>query len=543
MTDSADRRTRPFSLIALILSLSLALPLGLFRCRDSGPLWPDSPRYTNAGAMILDWLHSGQLLTPLSFAQGNYAQYPGFSIPYHPAGYPALLCVWFGVFGTSYESARVFIALNWALTGWFFSLLARRLGLRPYPALGGMALLLTTPQLVIWARDTMSEIPSLAAIMSASFFWVRWLQEGRRIDGLVAAALGLLAFHCRVTTAGVLPGLLLFGWWSGLLNRRRILWVVLYCLLYMVANAGYVKFAEPLASDEVTSDGRTRPSFAAAYRYFEECLPGILASGTAALGILGLGLALGRRSNLASRFWLSWFASYFVFKCAVVTTPQVRHYATALPALAGLSCLVFTTERRWATHLAIVAFVAALAVNLGSMTRIPKGLIGYEAVGDALARIDRPGNILMACWEDQDLIFRFRSAEPQRRRYCFRSDRTLAIRTSAYSGRAARMLASKTQDVLDLLQRGRVGYVITCAPDPGSRDTRTEEMKLTEATIRENPERFRSIAHFPVSAEYAYGANRGVHGVVTVWEVAGPVEEGPPQLQIVIPTAGIEYNP
>jgi hypothetical protein len=68
---------------------TLAFSFCLYRVDESGSLWPDAPRYTNAGAMMQDWVASGRLLEPLRFAKENYSHYPGFSVPYHPPGYPA----------------------------------------------------------------------------------------------------------------------------------------------------------------------------------------------------------------------------------------------------------------------------------------------------------------------------------------------------------------------------------------------------------------------------------------------------------------------
>ena len=89
----------------------LAVTIGMYRLNQSGTLWPDGPRYANAGAMIYDWIRSGDYMHPVRFAEANYIRYPAFSIPFHPPAYPGLMGLWFvAVGGVSYEAARLFVA-------------------------------------------------------------------------------------------------------------------------------------------------------------------------------------------------------------------------------------------------------------------------------------------------------------------------------------------------------------------------------------------------------------------------------------------------
>ena len=83
----SQRQLAPCLLESAVL-IVLASLIGMYRLDQSGTLWPDGPRYANAGAMIHDWLRSGDYLHPLRFAEANYVQYPAFSIPFHPPAYP-----------------------------------------------------------------------------------------------------------------------------------------------------------------------------------------------------------------------------------------------------------------------------------------------------------------------------------------------------------------------------------------------------------------------------------------------------------------------
>jgi 4-amino-4-deoxy-L-arabinose transferase-like glycosyltransferase len=522
----------------------VAAAIALTGFKASGPIWPDSPRYANAAAMIHDWMLADGWPAPIPFAEANYAHLPGFSVPYHPPGYPAALGVWFLVTGDSYASARVFIAGCWALAGWLFYRINRELMVGRGPAFAAGLLMLTTPQMAFWSRDAMSEVPSLVPLFAAALFWLRWLRTGRARDGLFALALAEAAFFFRVTTAGVLPGLVLFGAMNSQWDRRRVSWIAAAGAAYLLVNAAWVAFAAQYSIHEIAADGKGKLWGAQVWEYFSANLPGIAASGTAALAALGL--ARGAADSACRRaigFWLAWLASFTAFKAIVPTTLEARHFFTAFPAFAGLAAAAFSWESARQRVAAGLLYTAAIAVNLILLADCPKGITGYQAAGDALARCREPGNVLLACWEDQDLIFRYRSANPPCERYLLRSDRTLAIRLSHYAKAEAVVTARTDADVLELLRAGRIKYVVCCSPRLESSDTRPEEMHLVEGTIRAHPELFRQLGDFEVNVDYVDGIHSGSRGDVCLWEFTEYVESGPPNLTIPIPTAGLELRP
>jgi hypothetical protein len=509
----------------------------------SGPIWPDSPRYANAAAMIHDWLLADGWPAPIPFAEANYAHLPGFSVPYHPPGYPAALGVWFLVTGVSYASARVFIALCWALAAWLFYRINRELKIGRGPAFAAGLLLLTTPQMALWSRDAMSEVPSLVPLFAAALFWLRWLRTGRLRDGLLALVLAEVAFFFRVTTAGALPGLVLFGAMNSRWDRRRVSWIAAAGAAYLLVNAAWVAFAAQYSIHEIAADGKGKLWGTRAWDYFSTCIPGIAASGTAALAALGLARGIGDRARCrAVGFWLAWLASFIAFKAIVPTTLEARHFFTALPAFAGLSAAAFSWES--ARQRVVTGLLCSIAItaNLVLLADHPMGITGYRAVGDALARCREPGNVLLACWEDQDLIFRYRAANPRCERYLLRSDRTLAIRLSHYTKAEPIVNAHCEADVMQLLRAGRIKYVVSCLPSTDAGDSRPIEMRLVTATVSAHPELFRQLGAFPVDVQYVDDIHPG-SGEILLWEFAEVVVGGPPNLTIPIPTAGLELRP
>jgi hypothetical protein len=182
--------------------------------------------------------------------------------------------------------------------------------------------------------------------------------------------------------------------------------------------------------------------------------------------------------------------------------------------------------------------VLALAVNLREVAQLPRGLVGYAAVGERLAALDQPGNVFLCCWEDQELIFRYRSCKPPVQRRMVRGDRTLAIRLADYAEVRPRLLVHTPEEFIEVLRRGRIRYLVTCAPDDPAQDDRPEEMVLAHQLACLLSEQFRMIGTYPLLKQWD---GRGLRGQVIVWEFRGDLPEGPAELPVVIPTAGLEF--
>jgi hypothetical protein len=167
-------------------------------------------------------------------------------------------------------------------------------------------------------------------------------------------------------------------------------------------------------------------------------------------------------------------------------------------------------------------------------------VVGYKPIGAYLATRDRPGNVLLACPEDADLIFHYRGHTSGWERSLIRGDRTLAIRLASYARSESRVLAQDRDDVLEVIRLGRVRYVVTVEPVEPTRDYRTDEMILASSVLRDDPASFARRADFPLSVVFG---GEGTRFTATVWEYLGNLPDGPSELPIVIPTARMELKP
>jgi hypothetical protein len=524
--------------------MAASLGLSLYKVTTTGPLWPDSPRYANGGAMVHDWLASGIPVDVYHFAQANYARYPAFSLPFHPPAYPVLLGGWFWMTGVSYLAGRVFVATCLGATACLIAFILRRLGAVQSAAMGCAVLWLTTPEVVRWSRDTMSEVPSMALMLGASLVFLTWLDSPSPRSGRIWGAFVLagLAFFSRVTTAGVLPCWFLYAAVTGRGRRMISRPVILALILYLVAGGGYVRFAGTFSRHEVAADGKGQGPTIENLATFAACLPEAATWGTTALAVAGLvaAIILGGRSRVMT-FGLCWLAAYAGFKLAMPTSPEIRHIFGALPALPFLASCLWDQRfpevvRRGLTPMLLVLAVAA---NLYQDSYLPRGVVGYSEVARLLASQGRPGNVLLACPEDQELIFRYREATSDAERIMVRADRTLAIRVSSYANVPPRILAREANDLLQVVRDGRIRYLVTTESDSAGTDRRTEEMVLAHTTVLGRPGEFRRVGEAPLLVQY----NRPGRALrVVIWEYLGNLPDGPSTLPVIIPTAGMKLE-
>jgi Dolichyl-phosphate-mannose-protein mannosyltransferase len=525
-----------------VVIIMIALALGLANVTNSGALWPDGPRYANAGAMIHDWLLSGEMVHPYQFAVANYCQYPSFSVPFHPPVYPGLLGLSFLFTGVSYLTARCFIALNLGLAGCFFFALLRRLDVERGGALLCTLLMLTTPQIVHWTRDTMSEVPGLCLMFAASLAFLRWLDKGPSWYCWLAYSVAEAAFLSRITTAGILPTWFVFAALTGKGRRLLNANLVICSLSYLILAISYVRLAANFAHFEFAADGKAEGWSSANLLYFTTCLPPALMWGTTLAALYGLVYAFRRRLIRApvTLFWISWLCSYTLFKVSVPTSFEIRHFFMAFPALAGVSsvlCLRDDFVRPNPAKVAWSILAVGLILNLIDCAQLPRGIIGYEPVAKRLASMDEPGNIMLNCWHDQDLIFRYRASAPVKQRSLIRGDRTLAVRVANYARKDATVVAHSPEDVLTTIRKGRIRFLITCAPTEAERDDRTAEMVLAHRVAAEDSADFNLLGEFPITIEFERQAVKT--GTIYVWKFLGDLPSGPSELPILIPTAGM----
>ncbi|MDB4770636.1 glycosyltransferase family 39 protein [bacterium] len=532
--------------VALVLLSSILI--GMYRVNDSGALWQDSPRYANAAVMIHDWILSGKWTQPFEFARSFYSKYPGFSVPYHPPVYPAFLALFMICFGVKYWVMRLFVALCLSVAVLTTSAIANQLGGRKVTSFLSGILLLSMPEVVHWTRDTMSEVPALMLILVATFFFIRWLKDPRFYHCVLAVLFAELAFLSRVTTIGVIPGLFLFALLCG--HWRVVFgWASIFCWGgYLVINTCWVIFVRQFARYELIENAAsTRVEMFSPWHlaYYPIKSWGMLGPLTFCLVVIGIAIfvrhVVRRQLSKAEIFSFCWLLGYFGFQLYLCAN-EVRYFFFGLPGFAWLAGNVFvflgSDRPRWVGAIG-VAFCSLVFCG-SNVINSPQGIWGYDAVAARLAREELGGNVLAACVGDQDLITRILCKDDERRFGVLRGDRVLALRLPGYAGVDAHVVAQTGSDVMRLLELGRVRYVVTFVADVGAEHRLRKEMKIAHDTVVSAGDRF--VLLEKRSFHEMNGRENVTRGVLWLWRYTGELPDGPSELPVVIPTAGLEIK-
>jgi 4-amino-4-deoxy-L-arabinose transferase-like glycosyltransferase len=519
----------------------LAFVAALTGLRQSGFLFWDAPRYANGAAMLYDWIRSGKLLHPYSFATSNYCQYPGFSIPYHPPVFPALMAGFFLLSGgVSYTVARVFMACCLAVSGWVFARLLQKLGARPTVAGISAVTLVLTPEIVRWSRDTMSEVPTLMFALAAAYFFVTWRQTERPWRCVGAFGLAEAAFLCRFPAAGLMPAWVLFLLFTKDFKAFRAWYLYVLGALYLLVSGLWVlKLAIPFAKYETVA---MDPSFYvprlswANIAYYPENLPA-LAGWSAVVMALGglvymLAFARSRIGKPMLTFWLAWLISYYGFQLFLAKN-EARYFTLALPGLVGLIAVLLDRDLGVrTTRVAFAALCVVLVEDVLHIAQLPRGTTAYEQLAARLATQTDSGDVLVAAPQSSDFIFRYRARKPAVQRRVLRGDRSLTIDAAEYAGVPGVVVANSPDGVIRLLRESGVRYVVTFAPTRGKSQYLNEQ--LAYGAVKADSGLFEPVASAPFSVDPG--------GVVSLWRYVGPFARTSAPSTAVIPTAGLELS-
>jgi 4-amino-4-deoxy-L-arabinose transferase-like glycosyltransferase len=213
------RKLIPWLLAALYLALSM-------RGAAQGPTAPDGGQHATNGALIYDYLRSGQGGSPVQFAQNYLIHYPAISIGYHPPLFHVVEAGFFAALGVSPVIARLTVAVFAALSiVALFTLVQRTHGSAGFATL--VVLVFASLKLSQQAAsDVMLEFPSLLFVLLALHCLVDFQKGFTWRAAILYAVISAAAIWTKqhAVFLGLIPFFLVFttGRWCEL--KRLPLW-------------------------------------------------------------------------------------------------------------------------------------------------------------------------------------------------------------------------------------------------------------------------------------------------------------------------------
>ena len=427
----------PRPLLAWLAPYAVAVCAAMFSLQGalhSDIVVPDSARHAMNGALIHDWIRSGDLADPVTYAKNYYAHLPATSLPYHPPLFPAIEACLFGIFGVNVFVARLLIAISVAVCALLlFKCVAGAYGSH----LLALATVITFFSLKnsIWcATDVMLEFPAFAIALGSLVFLRLVDGQWRLRDGLLFAVLGGAAVWTK--QHAVFIGLVPFAYivvsrrWH--LLRGKTLWISTGAFTLLVAGLLITSLSSAgvgVSGQVVVSAGAVDNLIRNVQKYSNWYI--------SALGIVpGIVCALSAAVFLAQRLFgkqvsdrhdliLSWAISVFAM-VIVLQYPNPRYILYAYPPLIAIGYYAVAEScRRMLSNTAVglvVPICVALVVipNLVTMT-----ISQLRGPGDAARFVIDQGAVrVMYCGESSGAFtFTVRSLGEPLERWVLRGDK------------------------------------------------------------------------------------------------------------------------
>lgn len=420
----------------LVLILALAALFFVTSPRDGAFWWSDAPRHALNGIFLKDFVLTAPMRDPIGFAEQYYLRYPALTILFYPPLLYVLSAPFFLVFGDSHLVAQAVIALHLPLLGLGTWLLAR-LWLDRWSALAAAVLLLGMPEILLWGRQVMLEIPGLAYLVWTALFTVRHARDGRASSLLLAVGFALATLYTKLNMAFVMPalGLFLLLARGRALLASRVTWIA---LVLAVLGLGpliglQVLFGQAnLQSIAGIPDTAASRATLAGWLWYAARLPEM--TGFLPLPLAALGLVAALRQDAAASATerllpVLWFVFAYL-ALSFVELKEARHgvillVPIALWAAAGLAFAARALPApplRAVLSLGVALVFAGVTVATGSVPQVA----GYREAALRAAALAPPGTaVLFSGKRDGAFIFNMRTVTGRPDLYTLRADKLL----------------------------------------------------------------------------------------------------------------------
>lgn len=494
--------------------------------------WSDAPRHALNGAFLKD-LIAALPRHPVTWAESYYLQYPSLSILFYPPLFYVFEAAAFAVLGVTQFAAQATVVLFYTVLGVGVYRLARLWASRP-AALGAALMLMGMPEVALWGRQVMLDIPAMAWLVWGVYAFARFLKVDRGRDLVWMAAFLLAALYTKYNVAFIVAPLLLTlcaARGRSLLRDRRLWWTAGAAAVGALPAIGLLlTFGSANLQSTADLSGELPRWSLAAWSFYPALLPQIVGWPVLGLAVAGfVGFAVGRIP--AFKGWPAWLLvgwtviGYVFFSAIAVREP--RHLMTALPPLAVVAACALDQLplRRAGGFVALAVGAGALAWTV-AYDPVPT-VIGYKQLADYVAdSVPANARILFSGYRDGNFVFDLRMREDRRDIATIRADKLL-LRIAIERRRGVGEADYSQAQIAALIRN--LGVDLVVAQDGFWADL-TEMHRL--AAVLASPD-FTPVVHFTIG-----GTMGRTDRSFTIYRPNYPVEQKTRTLELDMPIFG-----
>jgi hypothetical protein len=316
--------------------------------------WSDASRHAMNGAFFYDFFSALPFDRPMEWAVDYYLRRPAVAVGFYPPLFGIWESLFYAMLGTSHSAAQA--AVNFL--GWIFGLGSFALAgkwVSPISALAAALLMLGIPEMALWGRQVMLEIPAYAFLVWSVYWFVCHLEEGRNRDLALAALFFSGALFIKLSVVFLFPVFLFFlfrTFGPAHFVKPSVAWIAGgFCLLlaplvWMTLSFGSVNVG---AVSGGQAEGELSRLSVENWTYYLSQLPRQM--GAAGMAFLAVSLAFLpraiRKTSCRRRFLpviAAWFAWGYLF-FSLVSLKEPRHGVFILFPLVLLS--IWSLDCAW----------------------------------------------------------------------------------------------------------------------------------------------------------------------------------------------------
>ena len=527
-----------FFLIAIAVLQALTTPW-------HGGFWGgDAARHALNGALVHDWIASLDWRHPVAFATRYYLHYPAITIALYPPLVPVVEAVFFALFGVS-QAAALCMVFVFAMVALASTYAIARVALPPLQSLGAVCLMAAMPVFADMSRQVMLEVPSAALALAGAACLLRYCAGGRAGLLWAGAAVAVAAAYAKQAAGFSLAVWPLLFMWQGRFksgSNRTMFFAAAISVAALVPLAVYTVTIGrwslgAVVANAAASTGAT--AFYAGPLFYVANLPELAGWVTLPLAAACLAIAPFARWTAAEALLIRWAALWAGITLGIISVlahkdPRYAIYSTLpLPLLATLlvnrACRWLKPGPAFGASCTLTLGAASLAATLLTQHFFVVG--GYEPVGRDIARLARPGEIVMfEGLRVHNFAFALRQADP---RAPFGGPLVLRPIKFLVGYTAERALGATDRhlsagDIAALIDRYGVRLVVL---QPGFWAD-LPSVAAFEAYIRGG--RFRLIARYAITGDLEDGESNAIE----IWENRTPSQAPPARIEFDMPMLG-----
>ena len=527
--DQQGRRARFDMKQALAMALLAVAVFLLFLTapRHGEFWWSDAPRHAMDGVFYHDLIRDMPIGHIRQYAMDYYLKYPALAALFYPPVFPLVEALFFAIFGVSHFTAQLTVAVFYLAAAWGAYCLSRR-WFSPAYAFTVSLLFVSAPEVALWGRQVMLEIPACAFLFWSAYVMLRFLDTRRTRLLYVAVLLVLAGIYTKQTVSLILPVFVCLSWRRGVTLRslgvKNALALLVIGILPLAAFT--LRFGLINVNSVVGGQWATVPVMSvASWTFYASRLPEQVGWPVLVLAVAGLLCALLRKTWRDEGCWMFglWLlAGYVFFSCIALKEP--RHTVLILLPVEFLAvfCLWRLVPRKVGPYLAVGLATAGFAYTM-SKDPVP-AIDGYRAaVAYVAEHAPRNSVVLFSGYRDGSFIFNMRACKDRQDLAVLRADKVL-LRVAQRRELGVEERNLSTREITELLDRYGVSYVVN---QPNFWDDLVA-MQRFQTVLKQGA--FTPVAKIPVSGN----VQRDDHWL-EIYAKNGPVKQAGERIRVELP--------